>query len=265
MTTEYSVISLTQNLVLAYNNIFKNPGNKQFTAEYTALHAKLTGTLSSLKKDITFNESAILFVGVENTVNQVLKECDTGLLEIQNNNFQNVSIHYTEANKDNVFVSENTTSLIQKELEHLSKTQRDAQLYYMITLGISLGIFITIVVAMALYAQSFSRQLVLPLTNLSLFAEDIANGNLDIANKKRAETTNDEIGSLSKSIYAMVTNLIQTLNQKQQANEEIIKANKSREQKTKELEEMNKLMVGRELKMMELKEELAELRKKLTV
>jgi hypothetical protein len=76
--------------------------------------------------------------------------------------------------------------------------------------------------------------------------------------------TNDEIGSLSKSIHIMVTNLVDSLNKKQQANEEIVKANALREQKTKELEEMNKLMVGRELKMAELKREITELQERLT-
>jgi hypothetical protein len=89
MTMEYSIINLTQNLAQAYNNIFKNPGNTQFTAEYATLHTKLISTLTSLKKDISSKESALLFVGVENTVNKVVKECDAGLLEIRNNNFQN--------------------------------------------------------------------------------------------------------------------------------------------------------------------------------
>jgi methyl-accepting chemotaxis protein len=264
MTTEYSIISLTQNLVQAYNDICRNPENKQLIVEYTKIHTKLTTTLTQLKSTISYRESAVLFIGVENTVTNVLKSCDTGLLEIRNNNFQNLSTYYAEANKGNVYVSENTTSLIQKELEHLSQTQKDSQKYYLITLFGSLGIFIVIVLTMTLYAKSFSKQLILPLTNLSLFAKDIADGKLDIANKEATETSNDEIGSLSTSIHIMVTNLIDSLNKKQQANEEIVKANTLQEQKSKELEEMNKLMVGRELKMAELKKEITDLQQRLT-
>jgi methyl-accepting chemotaxis protein len=264
MTTEYSVISLTQDLIQEYNNICRNPGNKQLTVEYTKIKTKLTTTLTQLKNTITYRESAVLFIGVENTVKNVLKSCDAGLLEIRNNNFQNLSNYYADANKGNVYVAENTMTLIQKELEHLSQTQQNAQKYYLITLFGSLGIFIVIVLITTVYAKSFSKQLLLPLTNLTVFAKDIADGKLEVANKVPAETTDDEIGSLSKSIHIMVTNLIDSLNKKQQANEEIVKANTSREQKTKELEEMNKLMVGRELKMAELKKEIAELQERLS-
>jgi methyl-accepting chemotaxis protein len=264
MTMEYSIIDLSQNLAQTYNQVYKNPDNTQMEKEYTTLHAKLVLTLASLKKLITSRESALIFIGVENTVNQVLKVCDTGLLEIQNNNFQNGSTYYAEANKNNVFVRENTTSLIQKELERLSKTQKTAQLTNIFTFIASLIIFILVVIGVTIYSKSFSKQLILPLTKLSIFAKDVAEGKIDAINKESLETSNDEIGSLSKSIHTMVTNLINTVNQKQQANEEIIKANTSREQKTKELEEVNKLMVGREIKMSEMKKEIEELQKKLS-
>jgi hypothetical protein len=58
----------------------------------------------------------------------------------------------------------------------------------------------------------------------------------------------------------MVDKLTDTLVLQQRANEEIIKKTDTLKEKNVELEKMNALMVGRELKMIELKNQLTNLK-----
>jgi nitrogen fixation/metabolism regulation signal transduction histidine kinase len=263
MTTEYSIISLSDQLVQSYNSIAKNPGNPQFVTDYQALHTKLPNVIATIRKQIISQESKMLLVGVESTVNQVMNECDMGIKEIQNNDFLYISTHFSQANTDNDFVRDNVRALLQKELEYLSGTQEQSQRIYIITITASLSIFVLIVFVMIFFARSFSKQIITPLIQLSLFAKDIAGGNLQTKDKRTLEITQDETGSLTKSIYTMVDKLTEMLDKEQKTSEEIKKASDTLAEKNTELQKMNTIMVGRELKMIELKNEIEELKNKL--
>jgi nitrogen fixation/metabolism regulation signal transduction histidine kinase len=197
MTMEYSIISSTDELIRTYNDVVKNTGNTAFVSEYNVVHKKLRDTMATLKIQITRPGSKALMFGVENTVNQVVTECDGGLFEVQNNNFQNFSDHFSVAHKNNEFVIDNVRSLLQKELEYLSQTQTKSEQFYVISVTISIVLFFIIFILMIIFAQRFSKQLTSPLIKLSFFAKEIANGNIQNQEKRTLKITNDEIGSLT--------------------------------------------------------------------
>jgi nitrogen fixation/metabolism regulation signal transduction histidine kinase len=255
MTMEYSIYSLSEELVKMYNEVGKNPGNTDFLSKYNNTHTKIQNTISILNNTITRLESKALMAGVEHTANQVIFECDTGLSEIQNNNFADFSEHFASAHKYNAFVLENTRTLVQKELDYLSKTQETTQRNYTISISISVLLFILILLFMISYSHRFTRQLITPLVQLSLYAKDIASGNLETDAKQKLVIHNDEIGSLTQSIYTMVDKLMLMLSQEKQASE-------TTKTKNDQLARMNALMVDRELKMVELKKQIEELKQK---
>lgn len=263
MTMEYSVYSLAEELTKTYNDVVKNPGNAQYTSHYDTVHAKLVNTLATLKKSITRKESQKLLIGVENTVNQVIRECDAGLLEVKNNNFQNFSEHFALAHKYNSFVLENTRTLLQKELEYLSTTQEETQRAYIMNISFSVTVFLLIILSMLIYSERFTRQLVTPLMQLSLYAKDIASGNLETQHARNYTVRNDEIGSLTTSVYTMVDKLVHMISLEKHISEEIKQTSSSLSEKNMELQKMNAIMIGRELKMIELKKEIAELKSKI--
>ena len=263
MTMEYSIISLSDNLIKSYNDVVKNPGTKEFLSNYQSTHEKLPAVIATLKKRIISQDSKLLLVGVERTVNQVITECDTGLKEVQNNDFLDFSTHFVNANKENDFVKSNTSTLLQKELEYLSGTEKNSEKIYRMSLAFSVGIFVLIVVGMIFFARSFSQQLITPLVKLSLFAKDIANGNFQNQDKKMLKITQDETGSLTQSIYTMVDKLMGMIDNERKASEELKQSGRTIENNNAELQRMNTLMIGRELKMVELKEELEKLKKEL--
>ncbi len=263
MTTEYSLISLSNDLVQAYNAVTKSPADPQVTSRYQSLHANILSTLTKLNTTITQPETRILLVGVDHTVQAVLNECDKGLAEIKQNNFSSLSDHYTQANIDNEFVNDNTRTLLENELKILYTSQQNLQRTYIVTIAGTVGMFLLIIGIIIILAHSFTVGLVKPLTALSLFAKDIADGSLHAHEKQTFEITNDEIGSLTQSVRRMVDTLVTMFDKEHQTNEELKTASTTLSQKNIELQEMNNLMVGREIKMAELKKEIEVLKSKL--
>ncbi len=264
MTMEYSVYSFSEELIRTYNDVVKNPGNSKYTNQYSTTHNKLLETMATLKKTITRTESNTLLIGVENTVNKVIKECDAGLTEVKNNNFQNFSEHFALAHKYNTFVLENTRTLLQKELEYLSTTQEKSLQTYQISIIISVVIFILIIFSILFYSEKFTRQLITPLIQLSVYAKDIAQGNFSMPQKRNLTTQDDELGSLTQSVYTMVDKLIYMISQEKRISEEMKKTSDSVKEKNEELQKMNSIMIGRELKMIELKKEIEALKEKIS-
>ena len=108
-----------------------------------------------------------------------------------------------------------------------------------------------------------SRAVTAPIHNLHRGAEIIGRGNLDY---KVGTDAKDEIGQLSRAFDQMTEDLKETTTSIDELNKEIAereKAEKELQKKMEELERFNRLAVGRELRMVELKREICELLRKL--
>jgi len=128
---------------------------------------------------------------------------------------------------------------------------------------------VTIVFALLviLIGLRFSRNLTRPLIRLNNTAQAVGKGNF---NARADESRKDEIGELAKALNSMTKNLkaaqeklLRSEKQKSKYLEkEVAKKTKELRKKISELEKWNKLTSGRELKMIELKKELARLKKR---
>jgi methyl-accepting chemotaxis protein len=113
-------------------------------------------------------------------------------------------------------------------------------------------ISLILVVLIALY---IIRSVSIPLTQLLIATQKISNGDLS---KRIAFSSRDEISQLAISFNEMVNKLQQSHQSlEQKVQDRTTELNK----KMEKLEKMNKLMVGRELKMVEYKREIEELKK----
>jgi methyl-accepting chemotaxis protein len=120
----------------------------------------------------------------------------------------------------------------------------------------------------------FTRSITTPLRKLTLVGEKIAKGDLETAFPEIK--TNDEVTVLANSLEVMrkeiklsKENLEKSIKDLEISRDSLEKSKKELEQKNEQLEkvneelkETNKLMVGRELKMAEMKKEVEELKKK---
>jgi len=112
------------------------------------------------------------------------------------------------------------------------------------TIGLLFGFFI---------ANSLSK----PIVDLKSIAQKIGEGNLDV---KIDVKSNDEIGALAFSFKLMAKNL---KNNQENLENKITERTKELDNKIKELERFKKLTVGRELRMIEIKKQMKELKTKL--
>jgi len=123
--------------------------------------------------------------------------------------------------------------------------------------GISIFLFLSFIGIVLLIIY---KKLLIPLSYLQQGVIEIRSGNLDYKVKIPSK---DEIGQLAESFNEMVDNVLTTEKEKRLLTEKYAKELEEKvRERTAELERMNKLMMGRELKVIELKKEIEELKKK---
>lgn len=267
--TEYSLVTQTNELVQTYNNVVKSPNDKVLTNLYQNSRTKLFDTITSLKTQIASPESQAALLGVENTIKKVINECDNGIKEVKNGDFSNISKYFSQANINNDFVFQNTQTLIQKELEYLSSIQeKNTQIYIFSTLA-SFVFFILTIIAMILFASSFSKQLVTPVQKLIESTQRVTAGDMSMPITTALINQDDEIGVLAESFSNMIKTIETKISELNISNQELTisknaieEAKNALEASNNELEKLNSYMTNRELKMIELKEQIAKLQNK---
>jgi methyl-accepting chemotaxis protein len=261
MTKEYGIITATGNLISKFNDVVKNSDDQALLSEYASIKSSLLDTIDSLDQEILYEESRAVFIGLENNVMQVVSYCDLGIKEVVADNFLNISDHFANANKHNTFVQDSTSTLLQKELEYLSAGEAQSRLITNITLLVSFGLFACLNIVTMFFASHFSKQLVLPLEKLSETTRRVVDGDLDITVDNSLINQQDEVGVLSTSFAHMINAIKFKINELSASNKNLEDSRKSVEASNLQLGKLNSFMVGRELKMIELKKKIAELEK----
>lgn len=135
------------------------------------------------------------------------------------------------------------------EIGHEEAYESVNNMQNVLTIILSISAVIVLIVAF-FYAKTFSE----PIKKLDNYAKEISEGNLNI---NASIQTSDEIGSLAESFNKMAKSLKKnTENLEQQVNERT----KELQEKVDELERFKKVTVGRELKMVELKKQIEQLK-----
>ncbi len=137
-------------------------------------------------------------------------------------------------------------------LAEIDESEAFSDVFYlqnMLTVIITSVSIIILIFAM-LYSKTFSN----PIKKLTNYAKEIKKGNLNVISDVK---TNDEIGELSDSFNKMTKSLKRhTENLEAQVNERT----KEMQEKVDELKRFKKVTVGRELKMVELKKQIEQIK-----
>jgi len=141
-----------------------------------------------------------------------------------------------------------------EDLQRILLTQNIDRTFFQFNLTM-LGIIILVFILLQFFEV---RWLFKPLSIMNASLKKIAEGDLSGADFPSADEAKDEFGQLAQNLKSALSNLRQkTVN----VDATITQKTQALEQKVKELETANKAMAGRELKMMELKKEIEELKK----
>ena len=122
-----------------------------------------------------------------------------------------------------------------------------------------ISVFVTTVVSLLL----FRGIIIKPIRDLSRAMKIIGSGNLDYARKIKSTRSKDEVGELGESFYKMMGDLKSYKDNVEKNRKELSKKVKELRKKSEELRRFNKIVVGRELKMLKLKEEIGKLKKRI--
>jgi|GEM_PF-2477125 len=243
---EYRITETFSQMIDSYTSLLQEPNNKEYLVNYTAAGKSLDAIFLQLNNTITFPASQEIYSRIKNIAVSVKKDCDTSLSDLSSGTFSQGTGVYDRAVRGKSYVRDNTADLILKELEYSKELLKQLQTLRTFSL-ISSFIFVLLIVSGSIvYGVRYSNKLSGTILKLSGTAESISKGNFNIGVSKDLLERNDEIGSLSQSFDRMVQNLSTV----------IADTNK----KNDELDRMNKLMIGREMRMIELKDEIAKLK-----
>ncbi len=273
---------LTENLILenrftesvpdfieTYYKAVLAPTSKERRDAYMVQRDELLLTISRLDEAIVYDESKVSYRGLKNVISVIIENSDKGIRYIEKGNLTAASAYYNDALNKKFFVIESTANLMIKELKYAELLQEEIdRTYNLIILMVSL-LTLIVIIACVVFALLFSHRLTVPIIRLSRLANEVAKGKMKSSVDKSLLKRGDEIGSLSKSIDIMIGNLRTKIEELEEANEASKKAEEEAEKSkidiekvNTELERFNKLAVGRELKMVELKKKIRELESK---
>ncbi len=242
MVSEYQIIEDTSNLISSFNNLIKYVNYKERLDEYNSNRATLVALLGKLDTTITNPDSQIAFVGLKNTVNTVLSYCDSGVNSVSQGNLTDVTTDYNDANHQNLFVQQNTATLILTELQSTEKLQADIARNQLISEIVGVALFILVMLGCIWYSFNFSRRLISPLIKLTRLAKIIEKGNLNATVEADLLVGTDEVASLANSFSTMVNALRDNIKQLREYNEALIKTKRivvDRETRISQLQEIN--------------------------
>lgn len=251
-----------QQSVLDFYNDYKMNDYSKFDKDIDKI-SELENILDQ-KVPNSSKEVQAAYKGVKNSqgkVLQIIQSIRTG--KSNSADIESITAAFNEATEKFEFVKQNTVDLILAETKHLSTVTQQIQKTHdlsviVISIAGSLIVIITLVISII-----FANNIAKPITELTKTAKSIADGNLSINLEKSLISRDDEIGILSNSFNYMVDNLKNKIHQLEISEQNISKKNEEISQNIDTLNRMNKLMIGREMAMIEIKRENEELKTKL--
>jgi methyl-accepting chemotaxis protein len=248
---QYRLIGATSALVADYN-VYRSTGNASDLTIYLADKKNIEDIIAGLKVSVTQKDSRSILTGVEKTIASVLSETDQGVVGIQSGDPTGTSERYSEAYRKYSFVQENITNLILKEVGYGQELGVEVARINRLVLIFGGLLFVLVVLVLVWLSFYWARSFITPLTKLTSVAGLIAKGDLEKNVGTDLTERGDEFGSLATSFNVMIGNLRKSMTT-------LVQSNTAIESKNSELEHLNKFMIDREIKMIELKKRIHEL------
>jgi len=207
MITEYQVITTTDNLVSSFNEAVKSIQDPQQMAKYDALLQEIDTIFAKLNTTIVSETSKAAYVGLRNTVQNLISGLNSGIEEAKTGDISNINTDYASALQKKDFVHQNGATLIFDELDYTEQIQ--AAIAYDERMSEIFGglLIFLLSVGAVIYAIFFSKKLTAPFMNLTKLAKNIAGGDLDATVDADLLTATDEVGSLANSFNIMLQSL----------------------------------------------------------
>ncbi|MEK7103746.1 MAG: HAMP domain-containing protein [Patescibacteria group bacterium] len=263
MIAEYRMVHDTSILIDSFNVLVQSAGTstkESANNNINAAKADIEELIYFLDENVKDFESRSRYLGFKASVENFVSLIDDSLLRFEKGNIKDYFSDYNEANKQYEFVRENGTALLFSQLKYSSSVQDSINRTYVLSSVIGLLALTSVVFIIIVFILRFAHRLIAPLRDLTFSAQEIAKGNMNFGIDDHTLEQSSEIGTLAKSFREMTVKLKDSQEKLQiKANESAGRAEELA-QKLSEIEKINNLMVDRELRMVELKEETKRLK-----
>ena len=250
-------------LVESYNAIVIAPSSQERKNTYNLQYEEITDILNELDIAIENQDSKVAYEGLRHLILLVLEDCQNGIRALEEGDTATALDFYNDAQHKLGFVLSNTTSFLLTEIQHLHEVQTLTEQRYTQQLFVVSLWTVLLVFGALLYALIFARRITSPINVLSEISAKVSEGDFNQHIPKKLMARSDEVGSFAHSFTLMLEKLNHKIEQVETANETILSTQKDLETRNEELEKFNRMVIGRELKMVELKENIAALERKL--
>lgn len=262
MVSEYQLLESGATLNETFNTIMLSYGTDAHEADQQLLDAKNNIKVQKLflEENINTIQSKANYIGFAASIDEFTNLVDDGVTRFRAGNIDSYFDDYNAATKQFEFVQINGTTLLLGELKYVTTIRDQLSTSYKNTLLTGIILLIVLVTSCILYVLGFSKKFVLPLRNLTTAATKLAAGETDVRIEKELLSIPNETGILANSFDKMAISLQDKVSRLNQSNEEIAQSVQKFESKNAQLEKLNQFMVDRELKMIELKNEIKSLK-----
>jgi methyl-accepting chemotaxis protein len=274
-----AIMVINRNLIKKYQDINSNIVYEQdlknsiwLTIEFCYNDFK-TGDFTSYEKELSRvkdlenildvktrsnKDTYAAYLGVKNSLNIVVSEVSSAITEWKASGGKTGTASFLEnVGTKFEFVKQNTTDLILVETQNIANISQEIQ-RTQTNLDIVTGIIaILVIISSVIYSLYFAKKITDPITTLSSTAKKIADGDFNINVEAGLLNIKDETGSLATSFQNMVISLRLKIQQ-------LVESERSAKKVGEEFARVNRLMIGRELKMIELKKEIERLKSRTT-
>lgn len=263
MIAGYRMVDNMSIMVDAFNRFLQSAGTSASATHHQTIDTtqqEIRELTQYLDAHITEAQLRSDYLGFRGSIEQLTIQIDDSLERFAIGGVKDYFADYNKADKLYSFVRENGTSFVFSQLKYASSIRDRINQTYWLGAVFGLGALTALTIGCIFFVLRFSRRLTTPLKSLSMVAERIAGGEMGARLGQELVTSRDEIGSLSKSFQTMIIKLLENIAKLDSSNKEIADTADAVKKKNNELERLNKLMVDRELKMVELKKEIAALK-----
>jgi methyl-accepting chemotaxis protein len=245
-------------------NAFKTHDYDQYNAKLSEVNKTESILNTRLSDNSISDETKLAYRSLKNSLNTVVGIISNAKTKLERSgDIVGISAAFTDANNKFEFVKQNINDLLIIETSNISNTTQEITKIQTVVRPAVVISIIVIFFILIIFSLFFARSITDPIIILSKTVEDIISGKTNIKVKNELLERPDEIGSLSISFDIMMKKLNEKILGLESSDKDLRAAVLKLNEQIDETSRLNKLMVGRELKMIELKEEIKKLKDRL--
>ncbi len=259
----YEIVEKADQHVELYTQTMLERDKEDSLERHTSLEEQTMSLVKELKPVIMSEEGRSALNRVEGTLSVLHENTRKGIESVRARNFSESTETLNQIKRANEKVRSEVTDLILAELEYATEMQQATQARERTGLFVGAALFGASLLGYGFLSVVYSKKMSEPLVALSGLAESVAEGNMSLNVWQDIMERKDEIGSLARSFDKMlgklrgsITEISKSKVELEKRNVELSKTKEEIEKSNVELSRFNKLVVNRELKMVELKKEI---------